>query len=331
MHENDLNKLKYKLVLKPIMFSIVGFLVFYSLFHWVSITYFYDFEFAEEYLNRKLYLLLIGFLNLIVIIPRFSLIYINNKNYSLKSQLSKESDVHPKNWALKYIDLLFINIGILLLFIFTQDYINMKSSKITHLEKFSDFKDKTPSKYYKSKNYHLEFEHIVYISYLDTTQKGSRTSRYYTLIESKNLFLIPIYNFKNYDSSKDLAIGWICSETPLLLNNMNYNINNNSKSTLDDSYFIRLAESSYYFGKFNDLIELNTNIDHKNLLFEFKNEKFEDRINDQSEYLFSLFIIVFALLAIFLNDVVFYPEKIERLQNGESIYYICLPDFIQKK
>ena len=104
MQENELNILKYKLVLKPILFSIIGFFVFYSLFHWVCLTYFYDFEFAEEYLNRKFYFILIGLLNLIVIIPRFCLIYIYKK-YKQSEYHIEETEIHPKNWALKFIGL----------------------------------------------------------------------------------------------------------------------------------------------------------------------------------------------------------------------------------
>ena len=92
-----------------------------------------------------------------------------------------------------------------------------------------------------------------------------------------------------------------------------------------------MPESSYYFGKLDNLIKTYTDIDHKNLLFEFKNEKFEERSINQSLDLLYMILIILPLILIFSNDVVFYSEKIERLQNGESIYYICLPDFIKKQ
>ena len=62
-----------------------------------------------------------------------------------------------------------------------------------------------------------------------------------------------------------------------------------------------------------------------------KNENFENRTNSDYYITFILSLVWLFGLYFYLEKSELDSEKIDRLQNSESIYYICLPDFIQKQ
>lgn len=373
MQETDLNILKYKLVLRPIMLSIIGFFVFYSLFHWVCLTYFYNFEFAEEYLNSKLYLILIVLLNLIVILPRFNLILIKKlktpefnlpKFLNFFNEKHNNNEIkHPKSTYLNFLNILMLNICIFLTMLSIQDDINSYFSKLNKLNNLSEIKSKPATKYYMPQNFFIDLNCKVSFQYLDTITKktGPKWARKTeTSIYNVTQELYPVYNFSKDTTNKELIIDWVY-EADVKENNIRtqnslirslskpiYYTPNDTflvgkpslmqdlpimkyhKVIKTDKYFIRLAKSSRQFEKLNERIKFDTLIDHKNLLLEYRNNKFENRTNSVFYLTFIISLAWLIGLYFYLNKSELDSEKIERLQNGESIYSICLPDIIAK-
>lgn len=366
MQDNDINKLKNKLVLKPILISIIGFIIVYTIFHWFCLTYYYNFEFAEEYLNGSLYLFIIVLLNLFVFIPRLNLLLIKKVktpefklpkifDISINNNKNNEKDIkHPHSFELKIINIILLNILIFLTMHSIQDDLNSYFSKITKFNNLSEIYYKPPTKYYMAKNFYIDISGVIDFRYLDTvtTTTGYKwTRRTETNIYDVSQELYPLYDKYLDTINKAMIIGWVYKGivNKNNINFFNYDneksnsvlmddkfINNYNRSNLfqkvikTDKYFIRLSKSSREFKRLNELINVHTSIDHKNLLFEYRNEIFAHRTN-------SIYFVTIILSLAWLFGLYFYIEKSElesdklkRVKKGESIYLICIPNFSKK-
>lgn len=314
---------KLRLIYKPFVLIAIGFILTYSLMHWLLFIK-AGVPLKEDIVKFWLPFGLPWIPILIWLRPRIKLLYFKNDNASFGYQF-------------------LASIAIAIPTIIAQEYLVTATGKLTLLDNISQITQSEKTKYYSLKNYYIDKQNIAVQNTASVTGKHN---------EDFNMFIyvaMPILE-NNVDTLKSEQKYWLGKE-------YNERISNRlSDQEKDDKYrvFAEKCQKEFEetdFSKFtylevignteehdeynNALKKINQNISTDNIVFEAKTERFQARNGKKLPWIFgSLGIGLFAFF-IFLLFPKFQESKLENFKSGkiekDTDFKEMLEFFIPKK